>query len=88
MSDTKINRPSRPPAAPTSTKAGTPPAETRKETAPTAAATKKPESNRVSDGFESTARVSTRGTDGFESTRGPAALSRVIDDDRYTELVR
>jgi len=73
MSDSKINRQSRTPAAPTSPKGAPSPVETRKETAPAAAAKKTQESNRVQDGFEVTAKARTRGTDGFEATRGAAA---------------
>ncbi|WP_224250084.1 alpha-amylase family glycosyl hydrolase [Hyalangium gracile] len=80
MSDTKINRQGRTPAqTPASTKgnASSNAVEPRKET-PSAASAKKAATGAVQskDGFESTARVSKRGTDGFE-TQAPASRQGV-----------
>ncbi|MDY7225657.1 alpha-amylase family glycosyl hydrolase [Hyalangium rubrum] len=85
MSDNKIHRPGRAPApAPTSTKGGTSPAESRKETA-SAKKTPSGTTNRVQDGFESTSRASTRGTDGFEATS--RAASQNVTSARGTTAV-
>jgi maltooligosyltrehalose trehalohydrolase len=89
VSDNKIHRQPRQPlpgSAATKESASKKAAEARKEAAPAAPAKKPAEANKVKDGFESTSRVSTRGTDAFEA-RGRAVTSRNVSAAQATAAV-